>query len=317
MHVRSHDELHQLADFGVTTALDFAAWPVSLVESLRVNSGGADFRSAGTPATSLGSAQSRLPGCPSEAMVSGPTDAERFVVGRLREGSDYIKLFVDEPGPDQATLDALVMAAHSHGTLTIAHARSTEAVDMALRAHVDIITHVPFDEPLGETLVSRALDQGCSVIPTLVMMRALSHAHSSTTEVGDGPSGRGWDFDAALASVATLHRAGVPLVAGTDANSLPFLSFSPKFGESLHDELVLLVEAGLSPADALRAATVIPARLFGLDDRGVIEVGRRADLVLVEGDPLADISATRRIRAVWCAGDRRDLSGTAGGQPRC
>ncbi len=73
-------------------------------------------------------------------------------------------------------------------------------------------------------------------------------------------------------------------------------------GSSLHHELELLVGAGLTTVDALRAATSRPARYFGLADRGVIEPGRRADLVLIDGDPLQDITATRSIRRVWCGG---------------
>jgi len=60
--------------------------------------------------------------------------------------------------------------------------------------------------------------------------------------------------------------------------------------------------AGLSPAEALRAATSRPAQVFGLSDRGAVEPGLRADLVLIEGDPLTDIRATRCIRRIWCAG---------------
>ena len=73
-------------------------------------------------------------------------------------------------------------------------------------------------------------------------------------------------------------------------------------GSSLHHELELLVEAGLTNVDAVRAATSRPARYFGLPDRGVIEPGRRADLVLIDGDPLRDITVIRSIRHVWCGG---------------
>jgi imidazolonepropionase-like amidohydrolase len=75
-------------------------------------------------------------------------------------------------------------------------------------------------------------------------------------------------------------------------------------GESLHDELGLLVEAGLTPVEALRAATTLPALYFGMGDRGIIAPGTRADLVLVDGDPTQDIAATRAIRGVWIAGAR-------------
>ena len=63
-----------------------------------------------------------------------------------------------------------------------------------------------------------------------------------------------------------------------------------------------MVEAGLTPVEALRAATVLSATYFGFTDRGAIEAGRRADLLLVDGDPTQDIAATRTIRGVWSAG---------------
>jgi imidazolonepropionase-like amidohydrolase len=68
------------------------------------------------------------------------------------------------------------------------------------------------------------------------------------------------------------------------------------------------VDAGLTSLDAVRAVTVLPARYFGLGDRGVIEPGRRADLVLIGGDPLQDIRATRSLRRVWCGGIEHELA---------
>jgi imidazolonepropionase-like amidohydrolase len=75
-------------------------------------------------------------------------------------------------------------------------------------------------------------------------------------------------------------------------------------GITLHHELALLTQAGLSAGAALAAATSQPARIFGLADRGRIAPGLRADLLLVEGDPAADITATRNIVAVWRNGAR-------------
>jgi imidazolonepropionase-like amidohydrolase len=108
-------------------------------------------------------------------------------------------------------------------------------------------------------------------------------------------------FDKQLALVGALDRAGVPLLAGTDElNPYCFPGFS------LHDELGLLVQAGLSPLQALRAATSSPARFLARDDLGAIAAGKLADLVLLEGDPLADIANTRRITAVVSRGTLHD-----------
>ena len=101
-------------------------------------------------------------------------------------------------------------------------------------------------------------------------------------------------FAKRLALVGAMHRAGVVLLAGTDA---PLRNSPPGFG--LHEELALLVRAGLSPFAALRAATLAPARWFGMEDSlGTIAAGKLADLVLLDANPLSDIRNLRRIRAV-------------------
>jgi hypothetical protein len=113
--------------------------------------------------------------------------------------------------------------------------------------------------------------------------------------------------------VRALHAAGISVLAGTDAGNP-----GTAHGASLHGELALLVRAGLSPEQALRAATAAPAEAFGLGDRGRIAVGQRADLVLVDGDPLADISATRNIVRIWKNGvavDRRLAKAEEGPAP--
>jgi len=95
-----------------------------------------------------------------------------------------------------------------------------------------------------------------------------------------------------------LHRAGVPIMAGTDA---PLRNSPPGFG--LHDELAWFVEAGLSPWEAIRSATLEPARFLGAQDSlGTVEPGRLADLVLLEANPLEDIRNTRRVVAVLANG---------------
>jgi hypothetical protein len=96
-----------------------------------------------------------------------------------------------------------------------------------------------------------------------------------------------------------LHEAGIAILAGTDAPNP-----GTAYGVSMHRELELLVASGLNPAAALAAATSVPAARFGLEDRGRIERGLRADLVLVAGDPSQDILATRAIVAVWKNGYR-------------
>ena len=294
-HVHLHDRhtLELLTGFGVTTALDMACAPPELAGSLRSVPGLTDIRSAGTPAVAPGSMHSRIPVTGQRGLIAGPDQAARFVADRIAEGSDYIKIIVGNPGPshDQATLDALTAAARERSKLTVAHASSYEAVEMAQRARVNVLTHVPLDKALDETAAAAAVADGRILIPTLAMMEGVV-AQSAPP---------GADYAAARQSVTVMYRAGVPILAGTDANAVG-VPAAISHGASLHHELELLVDAGLSPLDALRAATSRPAHYFGLADRGVIEPGRRADLVLIDGNPLRDITATRSIRRIWCGG---------------
>ncbi len=107
--------------------------------------------------------------------------------------------------------------------------------------------------------------------------------------------------------VRDMHKAGVPLLAGTDVSG-----FNPVLaGFGLHDELALLVECGLTPMEALQTATVNPAKYFGLENEfGTIEEGKAADLVLLDADPLKDIHNTQKVRSVVMRGhffSRSDL----------
>jgi imidazolonepropionase-like amidohydrolase len=101
------------------------------------------------------------------------------------------------------------------------------------------------------------------------------------------------EFRELLALVGLLNRSGVRLLAGTDlAASILYPGFSP------HDDLALLVEAGLTPMQALQTATRNPAQMLRRNDLGTIAAGKLADLVLLDADPLADIRNTQKIRAV-------------------
>jgi imidazolonepropionase-like amidohydrolase len=271
------------------------SWPLDLRRSLRqqaIDQNLTEVWTAGIIATVPGSSHSRIPALPQEALLTGPEQASQFVTDRIAEGSDYIKMIVDIPGPSQGLLNALVSAAHEHGKLTVAHATSSAAYAMAQGAKVDIVTHAPLDVALDGPAIQKMVAEKRVVIPTLLMMQGLA-------KVGKR-HGHNHSYSNANDTVSALHAANVSIFAGTDGNGG---TESPvPHGESIHSELELLVAAGLSTVEALQAATVEPAKYFGMNDRGVIEPGRRADLLLIANDPIQDIRATRSIRRVWCRG---------------
>ncbi|GAB3570807.1 amidohydrolase family protein [Amycolatopsis endophytica] len=299
VHVGRRAELAACARWGVTTALDMAAPDPGATLPLRHLDGVTDLFSAGFPAVAPDSGPIAALGYPGEIAVCGPGSAEAFVARRVRDGVDYLKILVEDPGLPGAkalapeTVAALVRAAHDHGLRVVAHATTLGAYRLAVEAAVDVVTHVPMNAAVTADLAA----QVAVASPTLTMMRGVC------TTIGSNPA-LGLAYDNARDSVRALDAAGVTIVAGSDANAESSAPFSPPHGESLHEELRLLVDADLSPAAALRAATSAAAEAFGLADRGVVAAGRRADLVLVDGDPTVEIEATTRIRQVWIGGQK-------------
>ncbi|MFI5860106.1 amidohydrolase family protein [Streptomyces sp. NPDC051546] len=291
LHLQDLGTLQQLTAYGVTTGLDMACFPASRADSLRNQPGLTDIRSACTPAVAPGSPQSHIPTFPADGVVTGPEQATQFVRARVAEKADYIKIIVDEPGLSPETIKALVKAAHSAGKLVMAHAVSAALVERALTAGVDMIHHVPLDSPLSPAVATRYSVGGPVSVPTLTMMEGFAALGIP-----------GFDYAAAEGSVTALRRAGARILAGTDSNRTPGIPVQPAFGVSMHHEFELLVRAGLTTREVLNSATSLPAQAFGLRDRGAVRVGYRADLVLIDGDPLADIRATRNIQRVWVGG---------------
>ncbi|MFC7755409.1 amidohydrolase family protein [Tsukamurella soli] len=238
-----------------------------------------------------------MPGFPADGIVTTPQQARAFVERRVADGADYIKIVTEAAPPagmDQPTVNAIVAAAHEHGLLVVAHSVTTGAFRVAIEAGVDVSTHAPLDAVLDDESVARMRETGMVSTPTLTMMEGTAELFAA----------RGLRYENARDSVTKFHEAGIRILAGTDANSAPGAPFGPEHGESLHHEFELLIQAGLSPVEVLAAATSLSADTFSLKDRGVIEPGRRADLVLVGGDPTSDVTATRNIRGVWIGGER-------------
>ena len=275
------------------------------------------------PATSPDSLHSAILPIAPESKLTAASQAEKFVQDRVASGqSSYIKVICDVPGPDQATVDAIVAAAHQSKLRVVAHAASSVAYQMAQQAKVDYVTHAPLDTVLTTEECDTMAREHRIAIPTLTMMTAttagpslwtilrmllfaprmmLAIVRAKRSGATKGPP----KYENARESVRNLHKAGGTILAGTDAHESEPAAFHVPHGESLHRELELLVEAGLSNVEALCAATKLPAKHFDLGDRGVIEVGKRADLVLLEfgPDPLGGrIRDTRQIAKVWVGG---------------
>ncbi|MET9697807.1 amidohydrolase family protein [Streptomyces sp. NPDC006529] len=261
--------------------------------------------------------------------ATGPEAAAASVPQLIAHGSDYIKFMIDDgsveghpglPMLDQDTLNAGVAAAKKLGVLSVAHVLTIDAARMAVQAGIDGLVHL-FVEPPTDEIITMIKDAGMFVVPCTVLNASMMGITGS--ELADDPrvSSRldtDWDttlrscfghypqgkLQDVLDSVKALVDAGVDLLVGTDASlPMPFLG-GLAHGASVHQELQHLVQAGLTPAAALRAATATTARRFRLSDRGRIAEGLRADLLLVDGDPTTTITDSLNTRSVWRRGTR-------------
>jgi len=234
--------------------------------------------------------------------VNEPGEAQSFVAARMAEGATYLKLVLNGvrevqqgfSNMEEATVAALVKAAHDVGILAVAHIESLEDVRIAVRSGIDGLVHVWRLGGADPEVAQLVADAGVFVVPTLSVPDGFVHSEEGSV-LADDPAlqpllservlallrrdanGPNLDnIDGHLAAVRSLHEAGVRLLTGTD---VPV--GTAVHGLSVHREMELLVEAGLTPTEALAAATANAADAFRLGDLGRIEVGRRADLVLV------------------------------------
>lgn len=328
--------------FGVTTVVDLFSDPAQLAGARAERSEGtqhaqADMWGAGTLATAPGGHGTQY--VMDIPTLSGPGDADAWVEARQAEGSDFIKIVREDlhvyssqshlPSLDASTAAAVIAAAKLRGLRAVVHASAQEAARESLRDGADGLVHVFQDAVADDALVALALERDAFVVPTLSVIAGLS---GKASPLAEDPRLRPWLssgqrqslaarmtagpgnprlLENAFASVRRLHAAGVRLLAGTDAPNP-----GTAHGVSMHDEVVWLAAAGLAPEAALAAATSAPADAFGLADRGRIAVGLRADLVLVEGDPGADLQATRAIARIWKNGRAVERRAGTIGTPR-
>lgn len=330
-HVHLSDEadadLRQSLALGVTTVLDMftASTRFERIKALRSADRPdlADVRTAGTGATAPGGHPSQMGGPPFPT-ISDAAEATAFVDARLAEGSDFLKIIHDDlatlgmslPMLDRPTLTALVAAAHARGKPAVVHILTEAQARAAIEARADGLVHLFFGATVSPDFAHLAAASGTFVVPTLAVLYGSCGQPSGATIASDpllrpyirpalrammssplAPRKGARSCEGTTEAVRQLARRQVPILAGTDA-PVP----GQTYGATLHGELALLVSAGLTPVQALAAATSAPARAFRLADRGHIRPGLRADLVLVEGDPTTDILATRRIALVWKRG---------------
>lgn len=235
--------------------------------------------------------------------IDGVDAATRATRRELADGADFIKVMatggIVTKGvtPEQAALHveeiaAIVRAAHDAGKRVTAHATGLLGARNAVVAGVDSLEH---GYQLDDEVVRLAVDRGVVLVPTLIV------PDSMTREAHRLPAWMAEKIpplqERQRASFRRAFRAGVEIAAGTDGGT----PFNPH--GSLPREIELMVEYGMTPAQALAAATYGSARNVGLESEiGAITAGKRADIVLLDGNPLQDLRHLRSVRRVYARG---------------
>ncbi|KAH8882259.1 amidohydrolase [Thozetella sp. PMI_491] len=295
VHITSEDDLKSCAKYGVTTVCDLGPYPKELFEKLKAVKGTTDYLSSGLVAHPPGGVHAHAyKSLGNDMALTSEIEVADWIKARVEEGVDFVKAIADEPGFDQPTLDRIASESKASGKLSIAHASSLGAYQRAAAASYDIVTHAPPEKEIDDRTIQQLVMQGTVVSPTLLMSLKAMEKEEFARMMPEGAS-----FHTCIKNVATMHKAGIPILVGTDSNSF---GMGVDYGQALHGEMALLVQAGMKPIEVLQAATSATAAIFSLGDRGRIAPGFKADLVLVEGDPTKDITDSKKIRRVWKAG---------------
>jgi imidazolonepropionase-like amidohydrolase len=245
------------------------------------------------------------PGSPS-ALVDGPEEMRKKVRELIRDGADVIKVAVsggvlsprDDPRHPHfrmEELEMMVSEAATAGRWVMAHAQSAEGIKNGIRAGIRSIDHGVY---LDDEAISMMVERGTYLVPTLVAPQGVLDAADKGAQIPEESLRKARE-------VVDIHRdsfrkavaAGVKVAMGTDSGVTPH-------GENLR-ELSLMADGGMTPAQAITATTSVAAELMGLEDElGTIEPGKRADVVVVEGDPFDLKTLAQRVEVVYKDGQR-------------
>jgi imidazolonepropionase-like amidohydrolase len=277
-----------------------------LVPGPRIWSAGKSIATTGGHADPTNGWSSRIVGDPGpvEGVINGPEDAAKAVRARYKEGVDTIKITATggvmsiaknglNPQFTEEEVRAIVTTAKDYGFKVAAHAHGAEGIKRAVRGGVDSIEHGTFLDEEGMKLMK---ERGTYLVATISAGRFVAEKAKEPGFLPPIVVPKAMTVGPQIqATFAKAYRAGVPIMFGTDT------------GVSYHGdnarEFAWMVESGMPAIEAIKAATIVPAKFMDLADRyGTVQPGKVADLIAVPGDPLADVTALERVKFVMKGG---------------
>jgi imidazolonepropionase-like amidohydrolase len=295
--------LHKALLSGVTTARDTGSVNDIMFDVKRaVNKGlvpGPKLYLAGRLIVPTGGHVHYLPGLANQA--DGPYGFRRAVREEIRAGADFIKLANNRQDCTQEELNVAVDEAHRQGKKVACHTVYPPSQSMAIEASVDTFEH---GAPTPQE-IDLAVEKGIAWTPTINMSQEylrwyeqrLNHTDPRQAQIARKEYANQMQYlEQKHGSMAYALKAGLRIVTGTDS----FLG-DVRF-DAMADEMRWLVEYGCTPMQAIQAATLWAAQSMGWTDLGALQPGKLADVIAVEGDPLADIRAADKVILVVCEG---------------
>jgi imidazolonepropionase-like amidohydrolase len=233
-----------------------------------------------------------------EGIADGVAEVRKAVRYQIKHGAEVIKVcasggVMSHTGPAGAQqysdeeLRAIADEAHRAGLKVAAHAHGDQGIRAALDAGFDCIEHGSL---MTDETLERFIDQGTFLVPTTYLADGMDVSHAAPELQAKAAE----VFPRAKATVSRAIERGARIACGTDAPAIPH-------GRNAR-ELMALVDRGMTPLQAIRAATTVAAELIDVDDRGRLEAGLLADVIAVPGDPLVDIAVTGQVGFVMKGG---------------
>jgi imidazolonepropionase-like amidohydrolase len=335
------DQLNRYAYHGVGVIVSLGTDPGELAFSIQADQqtgtlGGARlhtaFRGIARPDAGPGAPTMR----PTAFGAATEEEARALVADIAETNADFLKIWVDDRGGSVEKLGPdlygpIIEAAHAHDLQVIAHIFYAEDARELVAAGVDGFAHLARDVEMDDELVAAIVEHDVFVMPNLavsergrnadppawvddprlaesVSSEGIARIRASYEDRSEEAAAQGAEsFATMLRSLKKLSDAGARLVLGADTGIQDHIQ-----GFMEHHELELIVEAGISPAEAIKIATSAPAEVLGVDT-GLLATGKRADFIVLDANPMYGIGNTRQISAVYLSGQELDREGLRAG----